>query len=135
MAVALTLLQVVAPAGSPREAYVLVTPSGNYVNGGDAMDLTKLFGQVGLDGATIDCDLLPIDASIESVAGGGAGGGYYLANLYTNPGNGNPATPKALNACLFRAFQANGTEYASAAYNASVISDRIIMKLTYPIPQ
>jgi hypothetical protein len=131
MAVTLTLLRIAAPGGSPREILALVTPSGNYVNGGDTMDLTKLYGQVSQEGCNIDSDQLPIDAVIESLAGGGAGGGYYLAQLFTNPGNGQPATPKALNACLFRAFQANGTEYTSAAYNASVISDRIILILKY----
>lgn len=131
MAIALTLLRVFAPGGSPREILVLVTPSGNYVNGGDAMDLTKLYGQVSQEGCNIDSDVLPVEAVVESLAGGGAGGGYYLAQLWTNPGNGQPATPKALNACLFRAFQANGTEYASAVYNNSVLSDRIVMILKY----
>jgi hypothetical protein len=131
MATTLTLLRVFAPGGSPREIVVLITPSGNYVNGGDAMDLTKLYGQISQEGCNLDSDVLPVEAVVESLAGGGAGGGYYLVQLYNNPGNGSAATPKALNACLFRAFQANGTEYTSAAYNASVLSDRIVMILKY----
>ncbi len=134
MAVKLTLLQVVAPAGAPREAYVLITPTGNYVALGDTMDLTTLFGQVGADGATIDSDQLPIDAGIESLTGGwgASGGGYYVAQLYTNA---NPPVAKALNLCLFRAFAAGGAEEGAGAYDATIKNDRIIMKLTYSIPQ
>jgi hypothetical protein len=131
MAVTLTLLRNFAPGGSPRELVVLITPSGNYVNGGDAMDLTKLYGQVSQEGCNLDSDVLPVEAVVESLAGGGAGGGYYLAQLWTNPQNGQPATPKALNACLFRAFLANGTELTSAAYTNGVLSDRIVMILKY----
>jgi len=132
MATALTLLRANAPVGSVQDCYVLITPSGNYVNGGDGMNLASLFGQVTAEGVSIMSDQLPVFAEIEGLAGGGAGGGYYEAQLWNNPGNGQPATPKTLATCLFRAFQANGTEYTSAAYNNSVISDRIVMHLAFP---
>jgi hypothetical protein len=132
MATTLTLLRANAPVNSVQDAYVLITPSGNYVNGGDAMNLASLFGQVSAEGVQIMSDQLPIFAEIESLAGGGAGGGYYEAQLWNNPGNGNPPTPRTLATCLFRAFQANGTEYSSAGYNNSVLSDRIIMHLAFP---
>ena len=133
MAIKLTLLRVSAPAGSPREAIVLITPSGNYPANGDTMDLTTLFGQVSQEGLSIDSDVLPFEATVESLAGGwgASAGGYYEAQLYTNPGNGNPAVPLTLKTCLFRAFAAGGTEQAGAPYPNTILSDRIIMWLKF----
>lgn len=132
MAITLTVLRANAPVSSVQDLYVLISPSGNYVNGGDVMNLASLFGQATGEGITLQSDQLPVFAEIEGLGGGGAGGGYYVAQLWNNPGNSTPSTPKTLATCLFRAFQANGTEYASAPYNASVISDRIVMHLAFP---
>ncbi|HEY6339341.1 MAG TPA: hypothetical protein VIW68_12680 [Candidatus Sulfotelmatobacter sp.] len=134
MAIKLTLLRVAAPAGSPREALVLITPSGNYTTiTGDPLNLAQLFGQVSQEGLTLDSDQLPIEAVIESLAGGwgASGGGYYEAQLWTNPGNGNPATPLTLATAVLRLFAAGGAEQGTGAYPNTVLSDRIVMLLKY----
>jgi hypothetical protein len=138
MSVKLTLLRVAAPAGSPREAIVLVTPSGNYTTiAGDVLDLTQLYGQVSQEGGIVDSDQLPLEAVVESLTGGwgASGGGYYEAQLYTNPGNGQPAVALTPKTCAFRVFQAGGSEQGSGAYPNTVLSDRIILLLKYPPAQ
>lgn len=134
MSLKLTLLRAPLPAQSLVDVYVLVQASGNYPSGGDILDFTQLYGQRSQEGYSPDFDALPVEADIVSMTGGwgASGGGYYDVQTYTNA---SPNVAKALNACLFRAFAAGGTEESAGAYDTTIINDIIILHAVFARPQ
>lgn len=109
-------------------AVALLTFSGNYVAGGDVMDLTPILQQV--PGAELVQVCLPDTNSPINTAFGQAGG-YYVPQGQPGPQggaqNGNNVT--AYNAWKLKLFTAGGAEQGAGAYPASVLTDVVTMEV------
>jgi hypothetical protein len=92
--------------------------TGNYVTGGDTLDLTTIVGLV-------PTASLPLQIYAQSNGGAtsfGAGvGGYYEV----------VQAGAALNTYKLKAYTAGGTELAAGAYPASVTSDVVTITITW----
>ncbi len=133
MAIKLTLTDL-SIDGPLCTIFATVAFSGNYVTGGDPMDLTTLYGQTSKAGLTLDSDLLPVDADVESLTGGwGASqGGYYVPVLYTKAAPPVALTPKT---CKLQAFSAGGTEESAGAYDSTIVQDQVVLRAVFERPQ
>ncbi len=125
MAVTLTLTDAeVAPGGIT--CFGTVAFSGNYPAGGDAVDLTSLFGKQGVQGVGPASTQQPVTFYVMSQNGGygtssAAGlGGYYV-----------PVKGTALNNWKLQLFDAGGTERATAAYPAGVTADKVFFEIRF----
>lgn len=128
---ALTLLAVEKGIGPFEDVVVLVTPSGNYVTDGDTFDITTLYGQTDPAGRTIDSSSLPLFGEINGLGAIAGTPNAYRFCSYADPGDGTAATPLTPATCKMQVY-AGITEAAGAsAYVNSVLSDRIIAKLTF----
>lgn len=126
MPLILTVLSVRAAENSLAEVIASIAFSGSYPSGGDTIDFTTLYGQPGFEGAELDSDQIPLEAWIDSVAGGwgASGGGYYVVETYTP---GTPPVALAVNACKLRAFAAGGTETSGSYATSQITRDRAIL--------
>lgn len=132
MALKLTLLSAERGKGPYIFATVLITPSGNYTQGGDVLDLTQLYGQSDPAGRNLDSDQLPVWMSADpsgALAAGTAQNGYQ-PNTYTNPADGTPAVPLTPATCKFQVYGGSG-EINTGAYPNAVLSDHIVMEAKF----
>lgn len=138
MATKLTLLSVAHPTIEDIvEVWFQISFSGNYVTGGDTIDLTTLAGQVSLnEGSLIDADVInkmPVGIHVDSQTGGfGASqGGYYEMLTYTNV-SGGVATVRTPKTCKIQLFAAGGTEASASAYPATAVGDYVVCVARWP---
>jgi hypothetical protein len=137
MSAKLTLLSVAHPSiEDVLEVWFQVVFSGNYISGGDTVDLTTLAGQVSTEGSTIDADLvnsMPIGVHIDSQTGGWgvSGGGYYEVKTWLNVSGGKATvlTPKT---CKVQCYAAGGGEQGAGAHAATIIGDYIVCVARWP---
>ena len=138
MALAATL-QIASSNGQPMieanqktiTVYFQIVASGNYVTGGDTLDLTQLFGATGgQPGMDVTTASLPLRVEIESAKAGGVSGWWYQ---YT-PAAASPTLANG-KMQIFGGSAAAGSvaqEMAAGAYPASVTGDVIIAKAILP---
>jgi hypothetical protein len=121
-------------AGGDRfiEVILLLKFAGNYVLGGDALDLTNgggtpaaptTFPWAEYRGAAT------FDIEAHGPAGSqSAGGGYYSV---VAPNNDTPLTHADLANMKLKIFSGGGAELAAGAYPAAVLNDTVVIKLIY----
>lgn len=94
-----------------------VTPSGNYVNNGDTLNLAQQLATLGLTDANINFPGKVSDASIESVPGG------YDAQLVQGA---------TLATWLIIYFTTAGAQVAAGAYPAALTATPTVISITGP---
>ena len=127
----LTLLAVNKGIGPFEEVVFQITPSGNYTQGGDTLNLTTLYPQVDPAGRSIDSDQLPVYIEVKSVAAVPASDApqLYQASTYTNPESGAAPTQLTTSTCLLSCYS-GVTEVSTGAYPNAQLSDVIVAKMT-----
>ena len=121
-------------AGGDRfiEVILKLVFSGNYVTGGDALDLTNGGGTPAAPN-TIPSAQSRGAATFDIEAHGPAGsrsanGGYYTV---VAPNNDAPLTFADLANMKLKIFSGGGSELGAGAYPADVLSDTVIIKLVF----
>jgi hypothetical protein len=135
----ITLLSISHPSTEDIvEVWFQVSFSGNYVTGGDTLDLTTLAGQVSSnEGSIMPTDvvnIMPVGIHVDSQTGGwgASGGGYYEVKTYTNVSGGTATvlTPKTTKIQL---YSAGGTEATGgSAYPATAVGDYVVCVARWP---
>jgi hypothetical protein len=121
------------PAGRFLRTYITLKLSGNYVTGGDTLDLTNGGGSAASPTAIpsaqvrglASVDIRPIAKTTSSLS---AVGGAYACIA---PGGVVPIPNSALNALKLKLFLVTNSEYSAGAYGADALGDIIIAELTW----
>ena len=134
MSLTLTLLSIEKGIGATIDAHVLIVPAGNYTAGAQVIDLTTLYNQTSAEGRTLDSSSLPIYADVQGMGAVAGTPNRYQIRTYTDPADGTPAVALTPATCRFQVFSGI-TEASTAAFTNTVLSDRIIAKLTFQSQQ
>jgi hypothetical protein len=113
--------------------YVRAVLSGNYVAGGDSLDLTNGGGTPAAPSIVppaanrglVSVDVRPIGKT--TAAFSCVGGAYSVIS----PGAVLPVPVSAVNALKLKLFLVTNAEYAAGAYGADALGDLIILELTW----
>ena len=121
------------PQGRFLRTYVVFKLSGNYVSGGDALDLTNGGGTLAAPSVIpqaqvrglASIDIRPIAKTTAALS---AVGGAYAC---ISPGGVVPIPNSALNALKLKLFLVTNAEYSAGAYGSDALGDIVVAELTW----
>lgn len=111
----------------------VITPTGNYVAGGDPLDLTQLFALAsGAPGNSLPSFELPVEVRIYSARPAGATGNGNLFVYQYSPGT--TLANGTMQVFTGAAAQTALTELSAGAYGANILNDTINAVATFVMP-
>lgn len=116
--------------------YVLLKLSGNYVTGGDTLDLTNGGGtpaapSIVPPAASRGLASIDIRPWCKSTTSFSAADGQYFVIVPAAAAGITPVPISALNALKLKLMVDIGSEYANGAYGADALGDEVIAELTW----